>query len=102
MDGIANIKENFRDKKKNKAQKRKLLQEALLSAYPNQIDLEQMVYHEIDENIHEITADVNLKAKTFEIIKWAISRNRLKELIVGAKKENPSNPLLKNIDENDY
>jgi len=80
----------------------KQLQKAFLSAFPTPSELAQMVYYAIDINVHEIAKDDNLTVKTYELIMWAISENKIKELIAGAKKENSGNLLLKEINENDY
>ena len=80
----------------------KQLQKAFLSAFPTPSELAQMVYYAININIHEIAKDDNLTVKTYELIMWAISKNKIKELITGAKKENSGNLLLKEIKESDY
>lgn len=92
---------NFKKTKKIPT-KLKDLQKALLSAFPNPSELNQMVRYAVNENIHAITRDDNLTVKTYELIMWAKENNKIKELIVGAKEENTGNIELRNIDEKDY
>ncbi len=78
------------------------LQEALLAAFHTHSELEQMVRFSIDESIREIVKDGNLKEKTFELIMWAVSEGKIKELILGAKEQNSGNVVLKKINEANY
>ena len=78
------------------AKYRKKIQNALISAFPSYNKLTMMVRFTLDESLDTITSSQNnLSEATFQLIEWAISENRLQELIEGACKENKGNELLK-------
>lgn len=63
----------------------KQIQEALLAAFPSYNKLEMMVRFHFTENLDNITSNQNnLSEATYDLIKWANSKNKLKELIEGA------------------
>lgn len=67
----------------------------MLAAFPRRTDLEQMVRVRINESLDNITQGMDLRATAFELIEWAQSQGRLRELIEGAVEENPDNPELR-------
>jgi hypothetical protein len=75
----------------------KNLQDALLDAFPDQMDLSKMVRFQLEENLSEISEGGNLGDVVFALLEWARSRGRMEELIKGALAANPTNPLLKNF-----
>lgn len=68
---------------------------ALLSAFPTRADLAMLVAIELDAHLDAITTAPNLRADVFTLVQWALARNRLNELVAGARRQNPGNPLLK-------
>ncbi|MEH2456804.1 effector-associated domain EAD1-containing protein [Nostoc sp.] len=56
---------------------RKELLLAIISAYPNEADLEIMVSFELEENLNAIAGGNNLTEVVFNLIKWANSRGKL-------------------------
>lgn len=70
------------------------LQKALISAFPNQTALEQMVKFCLDRDLAEIAAGINLSETIFELIKWAETYGQLNKLITKAHQRNPQNPSL--------
>jgi hypothetical protein len=76
---------------------RKELREALISAYPNESDLEIFVSEELDENLNQIAGGDNLNQIVFNLILWSKKEGKLKELIQAAYKANPGNEKLKAI-----
>ena len=71
------------------------LQEALLSAFPSQGALEQVVYFELGENLDTIREGDNYKEVVFNLIVWAIANDRIEALITGARRANSGNPKLR-------
>lgn len=69
--------------------------DALLSAFPTRADLAMLVTIELDAQLDVITTAPNLRADLFALVQWALARNRLNELIAGARRQNPGNPLLR-------
>lgn len=76
---------------------RKQLQEALISAFPSNNELEQMVLFYLEQNLEKIAGIGKLEDVVFELIKWTEKKGRTKELIEGAFKENSGNPDLKSF-----
>jgi hypothetical protein len=68
--------------------------DALLSAFPTRADLAMLVVIELDAQLDVITTAPNLRVDVFALVQWALARNRLNELIAGARRQNPCNPLL--------
>lgn len=73
----------------------KLLQEALLSAFPTRSALAQMVRIALEENLDAIVAEKNLSAVVFELIGWAEAQGRLDELVAAARYANQGNVELR-------
>ncbi|KST64922.1 toll/interleukin-1 receptor domain-containing protein [Mastigocoleus testarum] len=78
---------------------RKQFHDALLSAFPSEADLEQMVNFELDENLNYIATGGNYSEVVFKLIKWAQAQGRIEELLTAARSANPGNPKLKSFDE---
>ncbi len=76
---------------------RKELQEALVSAFPNKTDLEQMLSFELEKDLNYITGGDNLKEIMFQLIKKAVSEEWVKDLVRAARKTNPGNSKLQAI-----
>jgi hypothetical protein len=72
----------------------KQLHEALLSAFPNEDTLKQMVFFELGEILDSIAGGQNLSEIVFNLIGWAEAQGRTEELIQGACKQNPGNAEL--------
>jgi len=70
------------------------LHKALLSAFPTKSYLEQMIRFQLDENLDTIADGTDHSERVFNLIRWAETKGKLDELINGAIKANPSNPLL--------
>lgn len=74
------------------------LEEALLSAFPSYNELERMLQHQMGINLNEIvTATDSLKITVHKLVRWAISQERIKELIKKAHQANSGNPELKDF-----
>jgi hypothetical protein len=75
---------------------RKELRAALLSAFPEQSRLPLMVEDELDEEFNLITqGQTDYELVIRDLVRWADSQGRLRELVIGASKKNPGNPELK-------
>src|SRR4051812_1588486 len=70
------------------------LERALMAAFPNESDLARLVRYHLDTRLEEITQAPSQRAKVFELLSWAETRNRLDDLLTGAREENPDNPAL--------
>ena len=77
--------------------KHKELTQALVDAFPTKEALSQMLKFQLDKNLNNIVSESNLKGMVFELIQTAKAQGWLEKLLLGAKKENPDNPHLKNI-----
>ena len=90
---------NIKPKKTNRGQKLKKIRDAIIGAYPKQINLKMMVSDRLDENLDSISTGENLEEIVFELIEWAESQNKLKQLVEAACKSNPGNTELQKISE---
>lgn len=72
----------------------KQIQEALLSAYPSQELLRQMMRVEMEENLDAVAGGPNLSAQVFSLISWAEAHGKLAMLVQAAHRGNPRNPAL--------
>ncbi len=70
------------------------LRSALLSAFPRAIDLAQLVRFRLDENLYAFAAQSPLDQTVFDLLMWAESQGRLRDLVLGALEERPRNPDL--------
>jgi len=77
----------------NGPQQRQLMN-ALLDAFPDYDALQQMVRFGLNENLDSIVSRGNLTTVAFELIKWAMAKGRLEELLVATIAENPQNLKL--------
>jgi endonuclease G, mitochondrial len=66
---------------------RKQLREAILSAYPSPSSLEIFVSEELDHNLAAIASSNNLAQTAFDLIKWAIARGYLDNLVLALSKD---------------
>src|SRR5437868_6263858 len=82
------------DLDKNRQQQ---LQEALLSAFPNEADLAQLVSFRMGEKLATIAGQGNLKHVTFKLIEWVVSHGRANDLILAAYQTNTGNPALRSL-----
>ena len=69
------------------------LRDALLAAYPRRDDLRMMARVELGENLDAIAGGDTLRAVAFSLIEWAQRTGRVEELIAGARRGNPGNPM---------
>lgn len=76
-----------------KEQKR--LHEALLSAFPDESSLRQMVVLNFDKQANALIGGNNLSDKIFSLIEWAESRGKTKALLKAVQTANPDNPKLR-------
>ncbi|BCL34474.1 tetratricopeptide repeat protein [Nostoc sp. MS1] len=65
------------------------LVDLMVKAYPNKIDLEQMLRFNLEENLDEIAQGQTIKENSFNLIKWAESRDKLKDLLEAIHKDRP-------------
>ena len=70
------------------------LQNALLSAFPSELALEQFVKFGLDKDLNEITSGGSLSDKVFKLIEWAQAFGQLRRLIFKAHQRNNQNPDL--------
>lgn len=70
------------------------LHQALLSAFPKQSSLAQMVRFQLDENLSAIADGAEQSERIFDLIGWAESKGKLIDLINGAVEANPNNAVL--------
>lgn len=73
------------------------LVDALLSAFPSQGSLRQMVSFGLDENLDAIVGGGSLRDVAFELVKWAGAHGRVSDLLTAARTNNPGNPLLAEV-----
>lgn len=67
---------------------------ALLSAYPTESDLAQLLRIELDESLDAIAGGSNQDDRIFALLRWAESRGRIDRLMQAAIRHNPGNPGL--------
>jgi LysM repeat protein len=75
----------------------KQLHTALLSAFPTDESLAQMVRIQLDQNLEVISTGRNLGNITYDLIRWAEANGQVERLIAGARAENPGNPELQQL-----
>ncbi|MBW4591295.1 GUN4 domain-containing protein [Aetokthonos hydrillicola Thurmond2011] len=75
-------------------QQRKKLQDALISAFPERVLLEQLLDYELDRKLNQITQDSNLQTVVYQLIQRAQAEGWLIDLVEAAHKENPGNSEL--------
>jgi hypothetical protein len=69
------------------------LMNALLAAFPTGQALARLVRFKLELNLDEVAAG-NLTDQTFALVRWAEAHGRVRELIEGARAENPTNDTL--------
>jgi len=70
------------------------LVDALIHAYPSEADLAMMVRIELNETLAAVAAGSNLRVLIFNLITWAERSGRVNELVAGAVRRTPGNPML--------
>lgn len=70
------------------------LQAALLSAFPTEGELAQLVRFGLNENLQSISLGANLREVVFHLIEWAVAHGQLENLSRAALASNPTNPAL--------
>ncbi|MBU6352276.1 MAG: SUMF1/EgtB/PvdO family nonheme iron enzyme [Chloroflexi bacterium] len=70
------------------------LVDALIHAYPSEADLAMMVRIELNETLAAVAAGSNLSVLIFDLITWAERSGRVNELVAGAVRRTPGNPML--------
>lgn len=68
---------------------RKQLREAILSAYPDPHELEIFVSEELNRNIYVIAGGSNYRTVVFNLIKWAIAKGVIDDLILAFQRNIP-------------
>jgi eukaryotic-like serine/threonine-protein kinase len=81
-------------------QQRKILQEALIDAFPNTASLEQMLSFELNQNLRAITGEGSLQDIVFKLIQAAESQGWVEDLICAACNCNSGNFKLDSIVQN--
>jgi hypothetical protein len=71
------------------------LQAALVAAFPDRFQFRQLTQYRLDLDLDRIVGEVGVDEVAFTLIEWARARGRLRELVGGARAENPGNPDLK-------
>lgn len=74
---------------------RQQLQQALVSAFPTQGKLVQMVSFQLDTNLGAIAGGQNYLEVVFDLINWAEAEGRLEDLVLAARAQNPGNSSLR-------
>ena len=75
---------------------RQELRAALLSAFPQPPLLDLMIQDALGKDLNQITQGQPTYDLTVQdLVKWADSQGRLRELVIGASQKNPGNPELK-------
>jgi endonuclease G, mitochondrial len=74
---------------------RKQLREVIASTYTSSDDLGIFVDEELNENLAVIAGSGNLSTVIFELIKWAIAKGYIEDLILALAKDNPDRSDIK-------
>lgn len=69
------------------------LVDALLAAFPTPNSLARLVRFRLDQNLSAI-ATGTLQDQVFALVQWAEANGRVRDLVEGARGENPGNPKL--------
>ncbi len=75
------------------------LNDALVAAFPQETDLDQMVRFGLNQNRAAIAGGSNLAQISFNLIGWAEAKGLTKELVIAARNSNPGNPELRRVAE---
>ena len=77
----------------------KIVQEALLSAFPRPDEFEMMLALQLDKSYAQLTAgSANYRIAVFQVLVDAKSKNWLEQLVKAARLENPGNTKLKALE----
>ncbi len=77
----------------------KIVQEALLSAFPRPEDLEMLLMLQLNQSYVQLTAgSANYRYAVFQVLIDAKAKNWLSDLLKAARRENGGNPKLKALD----
>jgi len=77
----------------------KIVQEALLSAFPRPDEFDMMLALELNQSYAQLTAgSANYKIGMFQVLADARAKNWLGNLVKAARRENPGNTKLKALD----
>jgi hypothetical protein len=71
------------------------LANAMLEAYPDRTDLEMMVKYKLDQSLDEIAGGETTRYIIFNLIKWADSNGRIRDLLNATSEYRPHNSDLK-------
>jgi hypothetical protein len=78
-------------------QQRKILREAILSAYPNQNDLQILLSEQMDVQLGAIAREATYNFKVFSLIQDFEANGKIEQFIRVIMKDRPNSPLLKNV-----
>lgn len=77
----------------------KQINDALLSSFPTRESLTHMLKFQLNKHLNSIVSGGNLQNMVFDLIQVAEAEGWIKDLVIGARKENPGNPNLLEIAE---
>jgi hypothetical protein len=75
------------------------IHDALLDSFFNKSDLAQMVKRELGEDLDDIAGGENFKEVTFNLLRWAETRDKVDILLEKAREYNPNNRSLRAVSE---
>jgi hypothetical protein len=76
------------------------LHEALVAAFPSVDDLRLLMTFELDVPLEHVAAgDQPIPTVVFALLQWAEAHGRIGDLVDGASRRNPGNPLLRTFRE---
>lgn len=73
----------------------KRFQEALLDAFPQRVEFEQLLLYGLEADLDAVTSETSPQATVFAVIKWAKSKGKLDLLLDHGRRMNPENPMLR-------
>lgn len=100
---IGDVSSNFQSVGKSSSsleltgQERKQLREALLSAFPSESDLRYMMYDYFELDLNQISHGGTYQQTVFELVRWAESNGKIRELLMFALEANPGNSALNTL-----
>ncbi|MEM7134834.1 MAG: effector-associated domain EAD1-containing protein [Chloroflexota bacterium] len=74
-------------------------QNALLRAFPNRSDLEQMLTIKMNASLDQIVEQGNLEKNVYDLLIWAKAQGFVEKLYRSAVAEVPGNPMLQTLEE---
>lgn len=78
---------------------RRQIRVALLAAFPTIGELAQLCLYEYGQPLSSITATGPMGQVIFELIEYGVAQGKLHNLVHGARRMNPGNPLLRDVQE---